>query len=248
MPNTDKSDLPAGEGSPEEGTPGSLEGNAYFAAVNDAGQYAMWQANLALPAGWRQRSAAMPRDACLAAIAAVWPDIAPAGVRRARRETEGAGASTYDARAAYAIAHGQARASGLTYHLASPKHALLGSLVDRLRNHGFPVSAIPYREWVDELLRNAARNPAHPMTPFVPLFVERCGESDLTVAEMYLENIFPAYTRSNTEQALSGSGIVFPPVDNSLLDLTIGRLIATRYLRNPRETAASLRPGESRGP
>jgi hypothetical protein len=50
---------------------------------------------------------------------------------------------------------------------------------------------------------------------------------------MYLEHIFPSYTRSNTEQALSGSGIVFPPVDEKLLDLNIARLIATGYLRNP---------------
>jgi amino acid adenylation domain-containing protein/thioester reductase-like protein len=131
----------------------------------------------------------------------------------------------------------QAEASGRTYHLASPKYALLGSLVDRLRSRGFAVKTIPYREWVDELLRHAAQRPAHPMTPFVPLFVDLCEESGLTVAEMYLEHIFPAYTRSNTEQALSGSGIVFPPVDEKLLDLNIARLTATGYLRRPARDA-----------
>ena len=124
-------------------------------------------------------------------------------------------------------------ASGCTYHLASPKYALLGSLVDRLRSRGFAVKTIPYREWIDELLRHAAQDPAHPMTPFVPLFVDLCEGLGLTVAEMYLEHIFPSYNRSNTEQALSGSGIVFPPVDEKLLDLNIARLIATGYLRNP---------------
>ena len=128
----------------------------------------------------------------------------------------------------------QVEASGRTYHLASPKYALLGSLVDRLRSHGFAVTTIPYPEWVDELLRQAARRPAHPMTPFVPLFVDRCEETGLTVAEMYLEHIFPSYTRLNTERALSGSGIVFPPVDEKLLDLNIARLIATGYLPAPR--------------
>ena len=136
---------------------------------------------------------------------------------------------------AAAIRHisAQAEASGRTYHLASPKYALLPSLVDRLRSRGFAVTTIPYREWVDELLRYAARNPAHPMTPFVPLFVDLAGEAGLTVAEMYLEHIFPSYTRSHTEQALSGSDIVFPPVDEKLLDLNIDRLIATGYLRSP---------------
>ena len=140
---------------------------------------------------------------------------------------------------AAAIRHisAQAEASGRTYHLASPKYALLPSLVDRLRSRGFAVSTIPYREWVDELLRYAARNPAHPMTPFVPLFVDLAGEAGLTVAEMYLEHIFPSYTRSHTEQALSGSDIVFPPVDEKLLDLNIDRLIATGYLRSPAGTA-----------
>jgi len=124
-------------------------------------------------------------------------------------------------------------ASGHTYHLASPKYALLGSLVDRLRGHGFAITSIPYHEWVDELLKYAAQNPAHPMTPFVPLFVDLCEETGLTVAEMYLEHIFPSYDRSRTEQALSGSGIAFPPVDEKLLDLHIDRLMATGYLKSP---------------
>ena len=71
------------------------------------------------------------------------------------------------------------------------------------------------------------------MTPFAPLFVDRCAESGLTVAQMYLEHIFPAYTRSNTEQALSGSGIELPAVDDALLDLSIDRLVVTGYLKDP---------------
>jgi hypothetical protein len=56
---------------------------------------------------------------------------------------------------------------------------------------------------------------------------------------MYLEHIFPSYTRSNAEQALSDSDIVFPPVDEKLLDLNIARLMATGYLKSPAGTAAS---------
>ena len=64
-------------------------------------------------------------------------------------------------------------AAGQTYHLASSRRAPLGSLVDRLRTHGFAVREIPYREWIDELLKYAADHPGHPMTAFVPLFVDR---------------------------------------------------------------------------
>jgi thioester reductase-like protein len=124
-------------------------------------------------------------------------------------------------------------ATGRTYHLASPQPAPLSALVDGLRRQGFTVEAIPYRAWVEELLRRAVQDPAHPMAPFVPLFVDRCGPAGLTVAEMYLEHIFPAYTRTHTEQALTGSGIEFPPVDAALLDLHLRRLIADGYLRVP---------------
>jgi amino acid adenylation domain-containing protein/thioester reductase-like protein len=139
-----------------------------------------------------------------------------------------------------------AEAAGQTYHIASPKYALLGLLVDRLRQHGFDIREIPYDEWVNELLRNAVQNPDHPMTTFVPLFVDRSEETGLTVAEMYLEHIFPAYTRSNTEQALRYSGIALPVVDAELLDLNIARLIAIRYLRLP-GFPASRRPAQAAG-
>jgi hypothetical protein len=71
------------------------------------------------------------------------------------------------------------------------------------------------------------------MTPFLPLFIDRCGDSELTVAEMYFEHIFPSYTRSNTEQALRDSGIAFPIVDEELLDRNIDYLVTTGYLKDP---------------
>lgn len=124
-------------------------------------------------------------------------------------------------------------ATGDTYHLASPKYALLGSLTERLRKSGYAITEVPYQEWVDTLVRYAAGHASHPMTPFVPLFVDRCAGSDMTVAEMYLEHTFPAYSRSNTERALAGSDIAFPPVDDDLLDLHIAHLTAIGYLTDP---------------
>ena len=138
-------------------------------------------------------------------------------------------------------------ATGRTYHLASPRYALLGSLVDRLRAHGYPVREIPFGAWVSELLQFSARNPSHPMTTFLPLFVDRDQESGLTLAEMYLEHVFPHYTCSNTDQALKGSDVAFPPIDSRLMDPNIARLIATGYLRAPGQPPA-LPPEAEPGP
>jgi amino acid adenylation domain-containing protein/thioester reductase-like protein len=124
-------------------------------------------------------------------------------------------------------------AAGLAYHLAGPKHAPLSSLVDRLRDRGYQISEIPLTEWVSELARLAARDPSHPMAVFLPLFVDRDSASGLTVAEMYLEHVFPSYSRSNLERALRGSGISFPPASGKLLDANINRLMETGYLPAP---------------
>jgi amino acid adenylation domain-containing protein/thioester reductase-like protein len=120
-------------------------------------------------------------------------------------------------------------AAGRTYHLASPEMAPLSTLVGRLRDKGYQISEIPFADWVRELARQAARDPSQPMAAFLPLFVGP-GAGGLTIAEMYLSHVFPVYSRSNTEHALLGSGIAFPPVRGELLDRNVDRLIRTGYL------------------
>ena len=80
MTNTDKPYI-----TPTHQTAESPDESTYIVAVNDQGQHAVWPAELVLPAGWRQRSAAMPKQDCLAAVAAAWQDIAPVSVRRAEQ-------------------------------------------------------------------------------------------------------------------------------------------------------------------
>jgi amino acid adenylation domain-containing protein/thioester reductase-like protein len=123
-------------------------------------------------------------------------------------------------------------AAGRTYHLASPDNAPLSVLVGRLRDRGYRIADLPFADWVGELARWVARDPSHPMAAFLPLFVDR-GAAGLTVAEMYLEHVFPAYSRTNTEHALRSSGIAFAPVDSPLLDRNIDQLMRTGYLPAP---------------
>jgi amino acid adenylation domain-containing protein/thioester reductase-like protein len=122
--------------------------------------------------------------------------------------------------------------TGRTYHLASPRGATLADLVSRLRAYGYPVRAVPYTEWVRFLAAQAARDPAHPMAPFLPLFVNTDG-SGRTVAELYLGDVFPRYSRDNTVAALHGRGIDFPPVSGPLLDRGIDALVRAGYLPAP---------------
>lgn len=129
-------------------------------------------------------------------------------------------------------------AVGRTYHLASPEMTPLATLVGRLRDKGYRITEVPFDDWVRELARQAARDPSHPMAAFLALFADR-GAGGLSVAEMYLSHVFPVYSRSNTEHALLGSGIAFPPVSGELLDRNVDRLIQTGYLP---ATQAGQRP------
>jgi len=122
-------------------------------------------------------------------------------------------------------------ARGEVYHLTNPRPALLHSLAERLRRRGHPVQEIPYAEWISTLVTYAAGHPADAITPFVPLFVDRCSGADITVSEMYFQGVFPEFSRDNAERALSDAGIDIPPVDAEMIDRHIDFLRQTEGAR-----------------
>ncbi|MEU6232395.1 thioester reductase domain-containing protein [Kitasatospora sp. NPDC047058] len=134
-----------------------------------------------------------------------------------------------------AVAHitAHAPANGEVYHVTSPRPAVLADLAARLRARGYPVDEVPYDAWVQDLVRFAAGHPTHPMTPFVPLFVDRSPGTDLSISEMYFRPTFPLFDRSNTEHALMGSGIGLPAVDDGLLDRYLEQLAVEGFLTPP---------------
>ncbi|GAA2827979.1 hypothetical protein GCM10010441_60490 [Kitasatospora paracochleata] len=135
-----------------------------------------------------------------------------------------------------AIAHLATRtpADGRVYHLTNPHPAMLTALADRLRDRGHPVEQLPYEKWVQRLIGYAAGHPEHPITPFVPLFVDRCSGADMSISEMYFQPTFPDFGRDNAERELIGSGIEFPPVDAHLLDFYLDRLETSGFLEPAR--------------
>ncbi|WP_078876435.1 amino acid adenylation domain-containing protein [Streptomyces sp. 150FB] len=115
---------------------------------------------------------------------------------------------------------------GRVYHVTNPRPALLDLAVRRLRAMGYPVRDLPYDDWVASVDRLAADNPEHPMSPYLPMFMEPAHDWASSVKEMYCEGTFPAFDRTNVEEAVAGSGLRCPPVDDALLDLYL------RYLRD----------------
>ncbi|HJY72950.1 MAG TPA: AMP-binding protein, partial [Streptosporangiaceae bacterium] len=146
MTNTDKPHIaptPEAAQTPKETT--------YVVAVNDQGQHAVWSAELALPVGWRQQSAVMPKRACLAAIAATWQDIAPVSVRGVGREPERRDASPRGAEDRYEMSH---------EHNVRYVHDLFGEQASRRPHSAAVVSAgtqLTYRQ-LDESANQLAHH------------------------------------------------------------------------------------------
>ncbi|MFB7500824.1 amino acid adenylation domain-containing protein [Streptomyces sp. NPDC056161] len=120
--------------------------------------------------------------------------------------------------------------AGEVYHLTNPGKANVSLLVERLRAHGHTIREIPWEQWIDGIVKTAVEQPDHPMTPFAPLFIDRCSTGEMSVAEMYLETTFPVFSRHNVEHMLHGSGIEIPPVDGDMLDRYIRYLTSIDFL------------------
>ncbi len=120
--------------------------------------------------------------------------------------------------------------TGKVYHLTNPGKVNIAVLTGRLRAHGHNIREVSWNEWLDQIVKIAVEQPDHPMTPFAPLFIDRCSTGVMSVAEMYLESTFPVFTRDNVDAALRDSGIEIPPVDGEMLDRYIRYLTDIEFL------------------
>ncbi|MEV6823327.1 MbtH family protein [Amycolatopsis sp. NPDC051102] len=53
------------------------DGIAYQVLVNDGGQYSLWPADQAVPAGWRPDGTTGTEQECCAHVDEVWTDMRP---------------------------------------------------------------------------------------------------------------------------------------------------------------------------
>ena len=121
-------------------------------------------------------------------------------------------------------------ADGRVYHLTNPHKAHIRLLQQRLAVRGHDIGELDWDDWVARMIDLAVTDPDHPMTPFAPLFIDKCPSGQMSVAAMYLEDTFPAFTRTNVERALAGTDITFPEVDSDLIDSYLDFLERKEFL------------------
>lgn len=129
--------------------------------------------------------------------------------------------------------------SGQIYHLTNFATGGAGQLVERIRAAGYPIERCAYDEWCERLTRYVMERPDAPVGPFAPLFVEQL-ERGMTVVQMYFEDRLPRFDDRRVQQALEGSGLACPPVDDALIDLYLARFIEDGFLPPSAKRYAAL--------
>ncbi|MFI9586409.1 amino acid adenylation domain-containing protein [Streptomyces sp. NPDC052236] len=107
---------------------------------------------------------------------------------------------------------------GGVLHLTNPRPAHLTDMARRMRAAGYPLNDVPYGHWVKAMLDHVDQHPQAPIAPFAPLFATRVNGSDISIKEMYFDNVFPAIHRSRTDEVVPDWQANCPPVDDALLD------------------------------
>jgi phthiocerol/phenolphthiocerol synthesis type-I polyketide synthase E len=115
-----------------------------------------------------------------------------------------------------------------TFHLVNPTATRWNEIVGHLNAVGYEVSLVPPEEW-----RAAIRTEAHednPLRVFLPMLEERALFSGRR------------YRCERTVEALSGTGIVCPPLDASLIATYVRALVARGELGPPGHASEPLAP------
>ncbi|MBD0838234.1 type I polyketide synthase [Streptomyces sp. TRM68416] len=117
---------------------------------------------------------------------------------------------------------GQPHAFGRTYHLVNRKKAAFKELLLAMERYGWDFRTVAVEEWWSTLQESFAvqDNELHPVMGVVEEFVVG-GEEAID------------YDATHTVQALEGSGIACPPLDESLLSLYFRWMVQTGYLPAP---------------
>ena len=116
------------------------------------------------------------------------------------------------------------RPDGTAYSLLNPALTHIHTVLDHARARGYTVEPVPYAEWTRRLADAAAAAQAGDSTslPAVTLLNSGMDESSRLTAV--------GYSRANTEQALAGSGIDCPRVDEDVLDRYFDFFVRSGFL------------------
>jgi thioester reductase-like protein len=112
----------------------------------------------------------------------------------------------------------QKESEGKTFHLANPNPADVGNVVQQVRSLGYSIEQVSYDQWREKLIND----PENALYPLLPVFPERISEEQMSGQIQF--------DIRNTLKGLANTDIVFPPIDDRLLNTYFSYFIHSGFL------------------
>jgi thioester reductase-like protein len=140
----------------------------------------------------------------------------------------------FASRAIVALATGSSgRGQGKTFHLANPLPISWSALSDWLRARRYPLQQVSATQWKDKVSALVGPQVENSLFAWLPLVSAlTTGDGPLVLPQL-------RHHCGNTLKGLEGTGIVCPPVDDTLLNTYFNRLVTNGFLAPPPRPATS---------
>jgi thioester reductase-like protein len=134
------------------------------------------------------------------------------------------------ARAIVRISRDPRATAARAFHLVHPQWFLWGRMFDFIRARGYALEALPYPHWWRRLVDACAAGDDNALKPLVPLFpVPPDPMPEVDPQAPAAPELTPPHC-ANTQAALDGTGVVWPPMDDELLGRYFDRFVRAGFL------------------
>ena len=117
---------------------------------------------------------------------------------------------------------------GKRFHLANPLPVKVDDLVAWIEAFGYPLKRVPYDRWRTDLLKPTKGLREDAMYSLAPLL-----SMSATIDGPKMVRTIPEFDRRNTAEALSGTEISCPPVDEGVMENYLVYLVRRGFLDSP---------------
>ncbi|MGB8345909.1 MAG: amino acid adenylation domain-containing protein, partial [Ktedonobacteraceae bacterium] len=135
----------------------------------------------------------------------------------------------YVGRALVALSR-QKESLGKVFHLHNPTSVVVGELVARVNEAGYPVRQVAYPAWHAALERSAGQAAENTLASFLSLFPQRIEEDQARHSEPQPRVIFGS---TNSLHGLANTSITCPPVDAQLIATYLSYFVRVGFLPEP---------------
>jgi amino acid adenylation domain-containing protein/thioester reductase-like protein len=113
---------------------------------------------------------------------------------------------------------------GQAFHLVNPNSTPLNELFNWIRDLGYPVEEVSYKEWRSHLIRTNQVSSSEVLQSLLPIFSEKNMEAAKKPPEFDFTNVL---------SGLAGTDIAFPPVERGLIEKYVSDFTRRNFIPKP---------------